>query len=159
MVICVVLCILHGLVFLPAFLILFDSFVQSIRQLSAKARQKINVHDSEVSSRMGSEAPAACKTAVNKRQGFANTRAKNRTDSDDIESSDIHQHLSRISSKTENSVSSITDRPELHFAPEEPSKNDIKQKECQNESLAVSEEKVKNNGVTNSESKTEKAGQ
>lgn len=40
MFLCVVLCNLHGLVFLPAFLILFDSVLGHFKRAAAKARRK-----------------------------------------------------------------------------------------------------------------------
>jgi len=44
MILCIVLCNLHGLVFLPAFLIIFDSSVRLIRRLSESARSRRTVH-------------------------------------------------------------------------------------------------------------------
>uniref|UniRef100_A0A183BJ40 MMPL domain-containing protein n=1 Tax=Globodera pallida TaxID=36090 RepID=A0A183BJ40_GLOPA len=52
MVLCVLLCNLHGLVFLPAFLILFDSIVQHVQQRVRTHRNKTKVPEAVVSKAM-----------------------------------------------------------------------------------------------------------
>uniref|UniRef100_A0A915CR01 SSD domain-containing protein n=1 Tax=Ditylenchus dipsaci TaxID=166011 RepID=A0A915CR01_9BILA len=128
MVICVVLCNMHGLIFLPAFLILFDSAVQFFRKLSMRARRMRRKNDldqqgDQLSSpsfkpnaspnpaRNGKPGDKKHKLEEKQRPNFSYT-------SQDSAAGHIPQrhNLSRISSTTDNSNSTVCDRPELDFA-------------------------------------------
>lgn len=59
MVICVTLCVLHGLVFLPAFLILFDLFVKKLTKKS-----KIHLKNNENLSQIDNKQPSTATSSV-----------------------------------------------------------------------------------------------
>ncbi|KAI1728640.1 patched family domain-containing protein [Ditylenchus destructor] len=145
MVLCVVLCNLHGLVFLPAFLILFDSAMQLVRRLSNRSN-KWKVHqtpdrsnpDENASVKPSSIVPVTTQVKRNgrpnkleeKQKPFnAGSNSSSHGSSSNPSSILPQRHMSRISSHTQNSHSSstVTDRPELDFPAEstEQSKNTV----------------------------------